>query len=171
MLKNRIFIRYCSYLTALTSSHVALAACPLCTLAVGIGVGFSRRLGVDDTITGLWIGALIVSTIAWTVNFLTRHGIKFMGRKPLVAGAYLFLFLWPLYHYAYIGIPGNILWGYDKLLLGIIVGIVTFILVTILYSYQKAHNGGHAYFPFQKIVMAVGLLALMSTLFYCITKG
>lgn len=44
------------------------AVCPVCTVAVGAGVGFSRYLGIDDTIAGLWIGALIVSVSMWTIN-------------------------------------------------------------------------------------------------------
>ena len=41
----------------------ALAVCPICTIAVGAGVGLSRYFGVDDAITGLWVGGLIVSMI------------------------------------------------------------------------------------------------------------
>ena len=35
----------------------AKAICPVCTVAVGAGIGLSRWLGIDDSITGLWIGA------------------------------------------------------------------------------------------------------------------
>ncbi len=37
-------------------ANSAQAICPICTIAVGAGVGFSRYLGIDDTIAGLWIG-------------------------------------------------------------------------------------------------------------------
>lgn len=170
MLISSLFIRIFSFIFMIFSYNMARALCPICTIAVGAGVGFSRKLGIDDTITGLWIGGLMASSIAWTVNVLTHFNIKFIGRKPLVATAYLLLFLWPLYHYNYIGISGNTLCGQDKLLLGIIVGIVTFTLGSIWYFYLKSNNGGHAYFPFQKVLMPVGLLALMSFIFYCITR-
>lgn len=159
-----------TYGSAVVIHSPAQAVCPVCTFAVGMGIGLSHKLGIDDTITGLWIGALIASSIAWTVNILTRYNIKFIGRKPFIAGAYLLMFLWPLYHYSYIGIPGNTLWGQDKLLLGIIIGIITFTIGCIWYSYQKSRNQGHAQFPFQKVVMPVGLLVLISIIFYCITR-
>lgn len=159
-----------SLISTILSVQTVYAICPVCTVATCLGLGFSKRLGIDDSITGLWIGGLIASTIAWTVNFLTRHGIRFFGRKPLVAGGYLTLFIGPLYYYKYIGVPGNTLWGYDKLMLGIVVGIVTFTIGCLLYAYLKKHNGNRAYFPFQKVLMPVGLLAIMSFIFYCITR-
>jgi hypothetical protein len=39
-------------------AETASAICPLCTIAVGAGVGLSRWIGVDDAVTGLWIGGL-----------------------------------------------------------------------------------------------------------------
>ena len=40
-----------------------LAICPLCTFAVGAGIGLTQYLGIDDVITGLWIGGFIVSLV------------------------------------------------------------------------------------------------------------
>jgi len=56
----------------LFTAQKVLAVCPLCTVAVGAGVGLSRWLGIDDVITGLWIGGLIVSLIAWSENWLDK---------------------------------------------------------------------------------------------------
>ena len=43
--------------------------CPLCTVTVVAGLGISRLLGIDDVVSAIWIGALILSlsfvTIAW----------------------------------------------------------------------------------------------------------
>jgi len=55
----------------------ALAVCPICTLAVGAGVGLSRWLGIDDTISGLWVGGLIVSLIYWTIDWLGEEKYSF----------------------------------------------------------------------------------------------
>jgi len=55
--------------TVLTSAK-AFAICPVCTIAIGAGLGLSRWLGVDDVISGIWIGGLLVSTSLWTVNWL-----------------------------------------------------------------------------------------------------
>jgi len=61
----------------------ALAVCPICTVVIGAGVGLSRWLGIDDTISGLWIGGLIISMIVWTINWLGKKNIRFKGRNIL----------------------------------------------------------------------------------------
>src|SRR3972149_8560098 len=75
----------------------AYAMCPVCTVAVAAGIGLSRWLGVDDTITGLWIGGLIVALIWWTINWLNKKNIRFKGRKILVVIGYLVLIILPLH--------------------------------------------------------------------------
>lgn len=146
----------------------AKAVCPICTVAVCASVGLSRWLGIDDTITGLWIGGLIVSLIIWTINWLNQKEIKFYGRKILVVLFYYVLAIWPLSYYNMIGHPLNKLWGFDKLILGISLGSIAFLTGHLWYEYLKKKNGGKAYFPFQKVVMPVGVLAFLSLLFYFI---
>ena len=53
------------------------AICPLCTIAVGAGVGLAQWLGVDDTATGIWIGGLTVSLIGWTIYWFDGKNIAF----------------------------------------------------------------------------------------------
>jgi hypothetical protein len=36
-----------------------MPVCPVCTIAVAGGVGLCRYLGIDDLISGSWIGALL----------------------------------------------------------------------------------------------------------------
>jgi hypothetical protein len=169
-MQKKSFIPIFSLISTIISYQTVKAVCPVCIVATGMGIGFSRKLGIDDTITGLWVGGLMASIIAWTTYFLSRHNIKFIGRKPLIAAAYLLLFLWPLYHFAYIGIPGNTFLGYDKLLLGIFIGIITFAAGASWYTHLKDHNKGHAYFPFQKVLMPVVFLIIMSMIFFCFTR-
>lgn len=57
----------------------AYAICPLCTVAVGAGVGVSRSLGIDDVIVGLWIGGLLVSSSMWLFEWL--KGKEVVKRK------------------------------------------------------------------------------------------
>ena len=106
----------------------ALAVCPLCTIAVGAGVGLSRWLGIDDAITGLWVGGLIVSMIVWTESWLDKKNIRFKGRLLADIIAYYTLIVVPLYYSGIIGSPVNTLCfcGLDKLLLGIIAGSISF---------------------------------------------
>jgi len=153
----------------------ALAVCPLCTLAVGAGVGFSRWLGIDDVITGLWIGGLIVSLITWTESWLKGKNIHFRGRLFIITLGYYLLTVLPLYFTGFLGNPQNSLayvYGiyFDKLLLGIIVGSFAFWFGASWYYYLKEKNQGRAYFPFQKVVMPVAPLVFLSIIFYFLTR-
>jgi TM2 domain-containing membrane protein YozV len=146
------------------------AVCPLCTIAVGAGIGFSEWLGIDDTITGLWVGGFLMSLVVWTVDWLNRKQIKFKGRKILITFLYYVVTLMPLYHLGIMGRPDNDLWGIDKLLLGIIIGSICFLFGAVYYLHLKKQRGGHAYFPFQKVVMPVAPLLVLTIAFYFITR-
>lgn len=159
-----------STVVASTFSFSLKAVCPMCALAAGAGVGLSRWLGIDDTITGLWIGGLTASLIAWTVNFLTHHNIVFYGRKILVTVAYVALIIWGLNRSGYLFHPRNTLWGIDKLLLGMVIGALTFAIGCYFYKRSKEKNNGHALFPFQKVLYPVGILLIVSLIFYGITR-
>lgn len=148
----------------------ALAVCPVCTIAVGAGVGLSRWLGIDDTIIGLWIGGLTVSIIMWTISFLNSRKIVFKGRKLLTTVGYYLLIVVPLYKTGIMGHPYNRMWGMDKLLFGIALGSIFFFMGGLWYLRMKEANQGHAHFPFQKSLMPVIPLVILSVLFYFITK-
>jgi len=152
----------------------ALAVCPVCTLAVAAGVGLSRYLGVDDTVSGVWIGGLTVSMIMWTIDWCDRKKWHFPFRASSITVAYYLLIVAPLYSMGIMGHPLNQLplfgFGIDKLLVGIVVGSAAFWFSAAWYLEIKARNGGRAHFPFQKVAIPVGMLVLMSAVFYFLTK-
>ncbi len=148
----------------------ASAFCPVCVVAAGAGLGFSRWLGIDDTITSLWIGGLLVAVSAWTIDWLKRKKINFKGLNFITYLAYYSMVLIPFYTTGFIGHPFNRLWNIDKIFLGIMVGSIVFYFVGDWYQYLKKKNNGHAYFPFQKVVMPLGSLLILSFAFYFITK-
>lgn len=148
----------------------AQAICPLCTIAVGAGIGLAEWLGIDNTITGLWVGGFIVSLIVWTNTWLRSKNIKFFGDKLLVTVLYYLLIIAPLYPMGIMGNPLKTLWGIDKLLIGIIIGSISFYLGSVSYFYMKKHHNNRAYFPFQKVVMPIAPLIIFSIIFYFITK-
>lgn len=155
---------------ALFSAKSVLAVCPVCTVAVGAGIGLSRWLGIDDTITGLWIGGLTVSLIMWTINWFDKKNIIFKFRKIITSAGYYLIIVAPLYWMGIMGHIYNKIWGIDKLLLGIIIGSIVFLNSSLWYQSSKKKNGNKAYFPFQKVAMPVGFLAVFSAIFYFITK-
>ncbi len=165
---------YFLLLVSLFLAKKTLAVCPLCTVAVGAGVGFSRWLGIDDTITGLWLGGLIVSVIIWTENWLEKRNVRFRGRILINILVYYTLVIVPLY---YSGIMGHSLnklcfcgLKFDRLLFGIIAGSIAFWFGASWYPYLKAKNQGKAYFPFQKVIMPVLPLIVLSIIYYFLTK-
>ncbi|HAI73938.1 MAG TPA: hypothetical protein DCS28_01470 [Candidatus Moranbacteria bacterium] len=148
----------------------AQAFCPVCVVAVGAGLELSHYLGIDDTITGLWIGALLFSLSIWTLDWLKKKKYKLAGKNFLVFFTFYSLTILPLYWSKLIGQPMHSLWGIDKLVLGIFFGSIVFFLGGMLNLFLKKKNDEKVYFPFQKVVIPVGLLFLLSFIFYFLTK-
>jgi hypothetical protein len=158
-------------LTPLTVS----AMCPICTVAAAGGIELSRLLGIDDTITGLWLGGLTVSLIMWTENWMDKKvfhykgkqfTIRFKGRIYVNALIYILLLIVPFMSSS----TALHFYGIRRLLFGSIVGASAFWFGGNLYEYMKEKNGGHAHFPFEKVVMPIAPLLLMSVIFYFLTK-
>ncbi|MBI5732038.1 MAG: hypothetical protein HY982_01620 [Candidatus Magasanikbacteria bacterium] len=145
------------------------AFCPICTVAVGAGLGLSRWLGIDDTVSGIWIGGLLASLSGWTINWFNKRDIKFRGRKIITFLVYYLLVIAPLIWSGVIGHPFNKLWGVDKLVLGIIFGSVVFLAAVALYYFLKKKNNGRPHFPLEKVILPVGSLFVLSLIFYLIT--
>lgn len=157
----------------IASTGKTLAVCPICTVTVGAGVGLSRWLGIDDSITGAWIGGLTVSIITWTISWLDKKSFRFKGRTIAITLGYYLLIVVPLYFMGIMGNPINTLCAcgvVDKLLIGIIAGSFGFWFGASWYYYLKEKNQDRAYFPFQKVVMPISPLILLSVIFYFITK-
>jgi len=151
----------------------AKAICPVCIVAVGAGLGLSEYLGIDDTVAGLWIGALLMALSIWTINWFNKKNWSF-GQKNIrdfvVFIFYYGLTIWPLFTQDLIGQKLNRLWGIDKLILGIILGSLLFVGVSSWYDYLKKKNNDHAYFPYQKVVMPISALLIASLIFYFLTR-
>ena len=149
----------------------AYAFCPLCTIIAGVGIGLSRYLGIDDTITGIWIGAVIVSMGMWTGKMLKKQHNKFpLPTLSILLSLYLITIL-PLYWTNMIGLYRNTLWHIDKLILGIIVGSIIFLLGVIVDVALRATNDCKVYFYFQKVIVPTSLLIIASFIFYLITHS
>lgn len=162
---KKFIISSCIVLSSLIAKS-ALAFCPVCTVAVGAGLGLAQWLGIDDSVSGLWIGALIVSMSIWTINWLNGKNIKFKGRKILIFLAYYLVVIMPLYWKGMIGHPMNRLCGMDKLLFGIILGTVLFSAGVIFHNYIRKRNENRSYFKGQKIVFGIAPLIIASIILY-----
>lgn len=159
------------YLIHTTSAY---AVCPVCTVAVGAGLGLARYLGVDDTVSGIWIGGLILSSSFWLADWAKKRKFNFL--QPIITHLtlltavlmYIVVFL-PLWLGKTIGHPFNTVFGIDKLIFGTILGSVAFLLAIFLdKKLRKIY--GHQFFVYQKVVFPVSLLIILSLSAYFLTK-
>lgn len=138
-------------------------ACPICTVAIGAALPITRRIGVSDAVAGLWVGAFLAIMGYWIIRFMDKRGWRFAGRNAIVLAASV-----ATIGFAYIGQVRYSPCEYfgflnvDPLLFGTVLGAVLFIVTEKLYDWMKMKNGGHAHFPFEKVVLPVVVLAIAS---------
>jgi len=154
----------------LNSLLSTFAVCPICTVAVGAGLAISKKFGIDDTITSVWIGGLLMSVSIWTINWLGKKKWTFPGHQVVIGLVWYGITFVPLYFTEALFIPNNTILNIDKIIFGTLVGSLVFAATVSLYQYLKAKNGGKAHFPFEKVAIPVAGLILTSLVFYFITK-
>ena len=165
-MKN-LFVALSAFLCAICAAD---AVCPVCTIAVGAGLEGARLLGVDDVITGIWAGGLTLSLYFWTVGWLKKQGVNSFWWQIVGPFVAYYALLGMVYLMPGVDFGAVTLWGIDKFLLGVIVGTVAFYFGARWYVKIKRNNGGRAMFPFQKVVVPLSLLAVMTVVFWFITK-
>lgn len=156
-------------LAMLMAVSAAMAVCPVCTVAVGAGLEGMRLLGVDDVITGIWAGGLMLSLFFWTAGWLKRHNVTNVWLQIVVPFVVYYGLLAAVYALPGVEFGAATLWGIDKFLLGVIVGTVAFYLGARWYIRIKRNNGGHAKFAFQKVVVPLSFLIVATIIFWFIT--
>jgi hypothetical protein len=147
-----------------------LAVCPICSVAAAGGVGLSRWLGIDDTISGIWIGGLVTSLAICFLSWLDKKNIKFKFRSFVTLVLFYSITIFPLYQMKLINYSYNNLWGHDKFLIGIILGSLTLSMGAWIHNLLKEKNNNKVYFPFQKVIIPTSFLTCASIIFYFITK-
>jgi hypothetical protein len=149
--------------------------CPICTVAVAAGVGVLEEIGVDRILIGIWFGALIVSSIMWFIDWLNRKNIHFLFRKIAVIICFYAIFVVPLY---YIKIKGEVLMGtginevlgIDRLLFGVIIGTIVFILAVLSDKYLRKINEGKVIIFWQKVIIPLVFLIITSVIGWLLIK-
>lgn len=157
------------FLVALIFAVPAKAVCPICTIAVAGGLGISRWIGIDDSVMGIWIGGLILSSGFWMADFISKKTLKIPYPKLLSILVMVLFVVPPLYWSHIMGIVGNTLWGIDKILLGTIVGSGLFFAGMKLDQWLRTTNEGKVYIYYQKVIAPVFFLTLGSFIFFLIT--
>ncbi len=152
------------FLFTLLFSKVTFAnpACVVCTVAMGAFLGISRALGISDNATGVWIGALILMIYFFCIKFSEKKKWTFKGYH--LFWALMTLLLVPSM-YLLVPYKMNTFFGIDSFLVSMIAGALTFWLSQCVYQKLKERHGGHAHFPFEKVVFAVVSLLIVSVIF------
>jgi hypothetical protein len=166
---NKVLL-FLGLLVGFLGASSAKAVCPICIVAIGAGLGLSRWLGVDDTISSLWIGALLVAMVLWTLTEMKKRNWRFSFDTVTISLAYYILIFVPLYYTGILGHPLNKIFGIDKIIFGTILG-TAIVLLTHLLNKRLKRKGidgqpGKPYFPYQKVVIPVVVLILTSGIFY-----
>lgn len=155
------------------STQISYAVCPICTIAVGAGLGLSRYFGIDDLVSGVWLGGFLTSFSFMTANWLyKKEYFKKINKNYLnfVSFAlYILLTFIPLHFAGITGHPYNKIGGIDKLLIGSFVGTLVF-LGSIYLDQEIRKVKGKQLFNYQKVAIPVTLLAIISLIFYFITR-
>ncbi len=145
--------------------------CPVCTVAAVAGLEISRFLGIDDIISSIWIGGLILSSSFWLISWIDGKWPKLHANNYYVHSA-IFIYLIvlvPLMMNGSIGLIRNTFWGIDKIVLGVIVGSIAFLIGVWLDKYERKVRT-KILFPFQKVVFPILGLIISSIIFYFLTK-
>jgi len=148
--------------------RVALAHCPLCVAGAGVGLTLTRWIGVDDSITGVWLAAFLGATAFWTYSALNKklkikENLKVM-LKPIIYVLFFILTIWSFYKFNLVVKHGDI-FGIHKLTFGMIVGAIVFYLVDIFDDFLIKRNG-KVFFPYQRIIMSLGSVFFLSIAIY-----
>jgi hypothetical protein len=165
---NRLYLLLASLFGLAFFTQPVQAFCPVCTIAVGAGVGLAQYLGIDDTISGVWVGGLIVALIMWAVDWLNKKGINFKFKTAIVSVVFYALTIVPLYFTGIMGHPLNKILNIDKLLFGILGGTAAFLAGVWVNDFLLKDNDNKNYFPFQKVTLTLVMLLFMSLIFYII---
>lgn len=144
---------------------LANPACAVCTIAVGASLEIARHFGVDDSVIGVWAGAFLALIGYWTIKWFDKKGWNFKGRDfwliTLSVAMIGFVYISELPY-----TPRAILFLYmDPFLFSTILGALVLIYSSEFYQWMKRRNGGHAHFPFEKVVIPVLALTLLSIYF------
>lgn len=160
------FLLLSLFVVKLSFPSLVSAHCPLCVAGAAAGITLTRWVGVDDSITGIWIGGLLGAIAFWLSNSLgQRYRIFFNRFIGLLV--YILIFtstLWSFYAFKLI-IRMDSLYGLDKLTFGMILGTIVFYLVDILNTFIKRKNGKRL-FPYQSMVFSLGSMLITSIAVY-----
>jgi len=150
-----------------------MAHCPLCTAATIVGVGVTRSLGWDDSIVGVFVGAMIISSALWLNNILKKRNIggnAFLRIGSITVATFVLTIL--SFYYAGILGPANPyrILGIEKIIFGTISGAAVSFASFFTSNKMKVRNEGRVLFNYQTMALTFGALILNALIFWMVFK-
>ncbi len=150
---------------SLSLPSAVLAHCPLCVAGAGAGLTLARLLGVDDSVTGIWLAAFLGAISFWSegpIFKLFRIKTIFLINllRPVIYITIFGLTIASFYQFNLVNTLYQI-FGMEKLTYGMIVGGLIFYFVDLVDDLVIKKNGG-VYFPYQRIIVSLGSILLTS---------
>lgn len=141
--------------------------CTMCTAGIASGLGIAKLLGVPETVIGLWCGALLLAIGQWSVYLISKKKqLNLFYKICIILSSFVLII--PLYlgESPTIAFNENKICCIDAFLFSNIAGVVVALASALLYQYMKKKNGGHPHFPYERVVLLLCILIIMSFLFY-----
>ena len=114
-----------------------------------------------------WLTFILSQIVQNAIKYFDKKNWHFAGRDALLMvvslGTVGFLYLGEMSYQPKVLLCVLYL---DPFLFSFLAGALVFAYTSKLYQWMKARNGGHAHFPFEKVVLPVVALLALSTYFY-----
>lgn len=157
---KKLLIFALGLISPLFFAPAALAHCPLCVAGAGAGLTLSRWVGIDDSITGVWLAAFLGAISFWSETALIKKQELRLLLRPLIYIGIFVATIWSFYKFNLIVTHGEI-FGLHKLTFGMIAGGILFYLVDVIDD-LLIKKYGKVFFPYQRIVVSLGSMLLLS---------
>lgn len=156
-------VLFFSFFLILTAYYLlpreVLAHCPLCTAGAGAGLVLSRWLGIDDSITGIWLAAFLGALSLWFSNSVKKRYVPM--QKILIYFLVFASTIWSFYAFNLVSEHAGLIMGIPKLIFGMVAGGLVFYLVDALNCAIKKKRG-KVLFPYQPIAFSLGSMLIIS---------
>lgn len=167
-MKSFAAIGLLSAIFILSAAAPVHAHCPLCTGATIVGISIAESYGVDSAITGIWVGAFIISTALWFDRVIKKK-YNFPAQSAIISVLAMVLTIVPFY-YAKMFINPVLIFGIDRLLFGMLAGgLITYGGIEL--SIAIKNKRGKVLFPYQTIVISLALLSAASGIFFYLIRN
>lgn len=152
---------------SLTTGAFAQACTAVCPMAIGLLLIIAKKMNVEIEVVGVLSGALLSIVGYILIKIFNKRNWHFLFRDKI-----LMLFAISLVGFVFfkdLEYKPRLVWNFiyiDSFLLAAICGALAHIAGVHLYAWMKEKNGGHAHFPFEKVVVPILCDALVCYIFW-----